>query len=150
VGLYAISTNIWDEGIGADPRTVTGTQQNAWKCELWVFLLGFSLYLIQKEFWIHGQGTGALRSLTLPRNKELYHWCVKDLTLSDSLMPSSLFESWLQEPFHLAALIPTLQLSGPYSCPISTLSLSQTPHLTDSPGQPQPPSVQESPLSYSL
>ena len=55
-------------------------------------------------------------------------------------MPSGLFESWLQGPFHLAALIPTFQLSGPYSCPIATLSLSQTPHLTDSPGRPQPPS----------
>ena len=90
----------------------------------------FTIYLIQKEFWIRGQETGALRSLTLPKNKELYHWCVKDLTLSDSLMPSGLFESWLQEPFHLVALIPTFQLSGPYSCPISMLSLSQTPHLT--------------------
>ena len=54
------------------------------------------------------------------------------VTLWDSLMLSGLFESWVRETFHLAALIPSFQLSGPYSCPISTLSLSPTRHLVDS------------------
>lgn len=142
MGLDVIATNPWDEGTWADPWPATGVWRNAW----WMWAVR-----VTRVFALPDPG-GVLNSWAGDRGPKILDFTWEQVvpligkrfrpavTLWDSLMLSGLFESWVWEPFHLAALIPSFQLSGPYSCPISTLSLSPTRHRADSPGRPQQPS----------